>query len=182
MAKKIVKENVEPKVENREQLLRMIDSFAVLHRANELFDKRVSEFRARLAPLVRKFFPVENGESQAKSPSENRIAETDFARVSVTSPFKLKEGEKVPEAFKGAEVTVITNTEEAIKVLRKYTPELLQQVASYDVRAYWLSLDKATMHTKFEIGTPTLKCKVKGKLGAKEIAAVEKEIETIEQE
>jgi hypothetical protein len=180
MAKKTIKASAELKVENKEQLVSFIDNFAAFHRAKEILDKKVKDFQTKLAPLIRMFYSIENGESQAKTPSECRIAETDLARVSVTSPFILKDGEKIPEQFKTGESTVITDMTKALEVIKEHAPELLGTAKSYDLRAYWESLDKAKMHEKFDIGTPTVKCKVKGKLTTKEISAVEKEIETKE--
>lgn len=173
MAKKTnIKAQGELKVETKEQLFLVIDQFAVFHRAKEILDRKVKDFQSKLSPLIRMFFPIENGESQAKNPSECRIAETDLVRVSVTSPFNLKEGEKIPEQFKTGETTTITDTEKAIEVLREHAPELLETVSTYDIRAYWLSLATKDMHEKFNLGNPTVKCKVKGQLTERDIITI----------
>jgi len=154
-------------ISNKQELIVAAREFAVYHRAHELLAKKVKAMQTMLAPLVRKFVPLENQKSQAKNPSEVRILDDDLIRIAVTTPFNLNPDTKIPAKFKTGEVEVINDQEKAKEVLRKHAPELLSTVPQYNARDYWESLSTEARKEKFSQGNHTLKAKVKGKIPKK---------------
>lgn len=159
-----VKATGKKKVTSKKQLIGLANEFATYHRAYELLGKKVKTMQAVLAPLIRMFVPIENSKSQAKTPSELRILETDIIRLAVTTPFAQNPDTVIPDEFKTGDAEVINDQEKAKAVLRKHAPELLSTVPLYNARDYWESLSTEARKEQFKQGKSTVKGKVKGKL------------------